>query len=1070
MKGPIHKNKHLNQVLRAIRNVNQLITQEKDRDKLLKGVCEAITGDRGYNNAWIALLDEEQKATAAFESGLGADCDTLFAQLSRGELSHCTKGALGQQGVIVLEDPAAECGDCPLSQQYAGRGGLSVRLEHEGEVYGLLTTSIPKEFLQDDEEHSLLKEAANDIAFALHSLHVDAERKRAEEALRTSEEKLRVLFEEHSDLITLVDSQAKPILANPAWKRVFGEDFGAQQDAFDQIHPDDIAQVAQAWEGLLGRGQRIRNLQYRFKLEDGSYRTYATSAFPVTVDGAPCNYTVAPDVTERAQSEKLLVESQQRLAAAEAIAHLGTVDWNPITNEVEWSDEEFRIRGHRPNEFQPTMALTLAAVHPDDLAMVERIIREALRVENGGEHGFDHRLVQPGGEIKWVHATNAVTRDKEGSPVRVLGTNVDITERKHAEQALRDSEAKYRRVSDNSPAILYQFKMTPDGAMSFPCVSDSVSAIMGITPEDVMRDPSTLLGMVHPEDQEIFRESIMESAESLETLPVTFRCMKDGKVLWIEARGTPTALTDGGMLWDGFLLDITERKQADEALQASEAFNRSIVENSPDCIKTLDLDGNLLTMSTGGQALLEIDDLQSYLGKSWIEFWKKEDQERVRHAVHDAGQGNIGRFEAFCPTEKGTPKWWDVVLSPIRQSPNVIDHVLAVSRDITEHKQLEEQLLQAQKMESVGRLAGGVAHDFNNLLTVILSSCAFMADDLREGDPLLEDLREIRDAGDRAVALTRQLLAFSRRQMLQTEVISLNETIENLDKMLRRLIGEDVDVTNKLDPCLWNVEADPGQIEQIVVNLAVNARDAMPGGGKLIIETANIELDEEYARNHVSVTPGPYVMLAVSDTGAGMDKETAAQVFDPFFSTKEKDKGTGLGLSTVYGIVKQHGGNIWVYSESGMGTTFKIYLPRATKTEKTTSSTPGPIADTRGAETVLVVEDEAALLKLAVRVLERKGYKVLAARDGLEGQSVANEHDGPIHLLLTDVVMPHTGGKELAEKLAVTRPELKVIYMSGYTDDAIVYHGVLDESTHFIQKPFGIDALAQKVREVLSKD
>lgn len=387
-----------------------------------------------------------------------------------------------------------------------------------------------------------------------------------------------------------------------------------------------------------------------------------------------------------------------------------------------------------------------------------------------------------------------------------------------------------------------------------------------------------------------------------------------------------------------------------------------------------------------------------------------------------------------------------------------------------EKEKIREQFLQAQKMESIGRLAGGVAHDFNNLLTVILSSCSFMAEDLREGDPLLEDLRQIESAGDRAVSLTRQLLAFSRRQVLQTRVLDMNRILKDLDKMLRRLIGEDIDLVTAIDADLWKIVADPGQIEQIVMNLVVNARDAMPTGGRLTLEVTNVELDEEYARNHVSVTPGPHVMLGVSDTGAGMDAATMAQVFNPFFTTKEGSKGTGLGLSTVYGIVKQHGGNIWLYSELGVGTSFKIYLPKAKETEGEVSEVSVGIVDSRGTETVLVVEDETAVLQLAVRVLERKGYSVLTARDGLEGQTVANSREGFIHLLLTDVVMPKVSRKALAEKLLATRPDLKVLYMSDYTDNSIVHHGMLDKGTHFLEKPFSVNALAEKVRQVLDSD
>ena len=388
-------------------------------------------------------------------------------------------------------------------------------------------------------------------------------------------------------------------------------------------------------------------------------------------------------------------------------------------------------------------------------------------------------------------------------------------------------------------------------------------------------------------------------------------------------------------------------------------------------------------------------------------------------------------------------------------------------RAYEELSQTQEQLTQARKMEAVGRLAGGIAHDFNNLLTVLIGRSQLLLRRLGAEDPVRADIELMEHTADRAADLTRQLLAFSRKQVLQPSVLDLNVVVANLAEMLRRLIGEDIALVTALDPALSHVKADPGQIEQIVMNLAANARDAMSKGGRLTLETANAELDAAYARRHVEVRPGPYVMLAVSDTGLGMSPETLTHIFEPFFTTKGPGQGTGLGLATVYGIVKQSDGHIWVYSEPGRGTTFKIYLPRVEEAVDPSVARPRLPEPARGHETILLVEDEPAVRDLARDVLRAHGYTVLEARHGREALLISERHSGPIHLMLTDVVMPEMSGRELANRLASLRPTMPVIYMSGYTDAAVVHHGVLDPGTTFLQKPFTPDALARKMRQVL---
>ncbi len=393
---------------------------------------------------------------------------------------------------------------------------------------------------------------------------------------------------------------------------------------------------------------------------------------------------------------------------------------------------------------------------------------------------------------------------------------------------------------------------------------------------------------------------------------------------------------------------------------------------------------------------------------------------------------------------------------------------IAFVSDITQRKRLEEQLLHAQKMEAIGRLAGGVAHDFNNLLTIIAGYDRMLLDGLPPQDPLRGYAEEVANAAEHAGALTTQLLAFSRRQVMQLRVIDVNELLRGADRMLRRLIGEDLELTLSLSAGVGNIRADPGRVEQIVFNLAINARDAMPDGGKLTIETALTHLDEDYARTHLGVQPGDYVMIAVSDTGQGMDAETRRHIFEPFFTTKEQGKGTGLGLATVYGTVKQSGGDIWVYSEPGRGTTFKIYFPQVTEATVSGQRARSPLAK-QGVETILLVEDEKGVRELVAEMLKRQGYRVLKAAGPLEALKLSQQYAGAIHMLVTDVIMPEMSGRQLAGQLLSARPAMKVLYLSGYTENSIVYHGVLEADVEFLAKPFSQQVLAKKVRDVLDR-
>lgn len=442
------------------------------------------------------------------------------------------------------------------------------------------------------------------------------------------------------------------------------------------------------------------------------------------------------------------------------------------------------------------------------------------------------------------------------------------------------------------------------------------------------------------------------------------------------------------------------------------------------------------------------------------------DTVRRRGLERQLGREVVGRYEFSIVRKDGTERWIDFSAGRIDWQGKPAG--LGTAFDITERKQAEEALRQSQRLEALGRLAGGVAHDFNNLLSVINGYCDLLADRPDVTDSVRADLEQVRKAGRQAAALTQQLLAFGRRQILNPEVLNLNELLAEMHKMLQRLIGEDIRLEFVPAESLGNVRADRGQIEQVVMNLAINARDAMPRGGKLTIETRDVELDEEYVRRHAGAQAGPHVMLAVSDTGEGMNEATRERVFEPFFTTKARGKGTGLGLATVYGIVKQSGGSIWCYSEPGKGSTFKVYLPRVEAQVEARDPERAP-ATVRGSETLLIVEDDSAVRDLARRILEDAGYKVLAAAGGREGLRLLEGAPGEVSLLLTDVVMPEMSGRELFERSRAIRPGLKVLYMSGYTDNAIAHHGILEPGTDLISKPFSASELAYRVRRALDR-
>jgi PAS domain S-box-containing protein len=521
--------------------------------------------------------------------------------------------------------------------------------------------------------------------------------------------------------------------------------------------------------------------------------------------------------------------------------------------------------------------------------------------------------------------------------------------------------------------------------------------------------------------------------------------------------------------------DVTQHRRAEDALKESEARYHSLFDGVPVGLYRSTPDGRLIDANLTLIQMLGYPDRESFLEVKAKEFYARS-EDRIRWQNLLDRDGILHHFETQLWRQDGTAIWVEENARAYRGPDGRAFYYEGSIEDINEKKlaaaemaSLQEQLRQSQKMEAVGRLAGGIAHDFNNLLTVISGYSQLSLTTLSEGDPLRENINEIQRATERAASLTRQLLAFSRRQILDMRLIDLNLIVQDLDKMLRRLIGEDIELVTRLETGLWTVKSDPSQIEQVILNLAVNARDAMPKGGKLIVESANVDVDQGYIRTRVGIKPGPYVRLSIRDTGVGMPLDVLEKAFEPFFTTKEKGRGTGLGLSTAYGIVKQSGGDVWVESEVGKGTLFEIYLPKTEETTDAFKSGTAPPRRLRGSETILLVEDEEAVRVLTSRTLRNYGYHVLDAANGEEVIRIVENGHRKIHLLVTDVVMPGMSGREVAERISPLYPGLKVLYVSGYTDSAIVHHGILEPGTALLLKPFRPEALAQKVREILDQ-
>jgi two-component system, cell cycle sensor histidine kinase and response regulator CckA len=713
----------------------------------------------------------------------------------------------------------------------------------------------------------------------------------------------------------------------------------------------------------------------------------------------------------------------------EALQKLGSEDFDVVLLDLTLPDAEgldTLVRAHAKAPSVPIVVLTGI----DDEGLAVRAVREG--------------------------AQDYLVKGKTDGSLLVRAMRY-ATERKHAIEALQRREEHFRSLIENALDLISI--ISEDGIIRY--VSPSHERVLGYRPDELVG--RSFLQLVHTEDAHQFAGAFRANG-SPTSIEARVR-HKNGAWRVLESFGRDLAHVSGVQ---GIVInsrDVTERKRAEEALREVNNTLRAVIRTSPLAIYSVDLDGSVRNWNPAAHRMFGWQEWE-VLGGPLPHMLENETErfmehlDLVRTGVMDTA------FETRCQTRTGRRVDVTIWNALLRDGSGGVKGVVHMVADVTERKRLEEQLHHSLKMEAVGRLAGGVAHDFNNLLMIIEGYSQMLLSGMDSDNPVRSDLEEILKAAERAGDLTKQLLSFSRRQIVQPKLIDMNSLMHNLERMLKRIIGEDIELVTNFDPKLKSIVADPGQIEQVVLNMTVNARDAMPSGGRLIIETSNVHLDEEYVRSHLTPSAGDYVMFSVTDTGVGIDAETRSHLFEPFFTTKERGKGTGLGLSTSYGIIKQNGGDVWVYSEPGKGTTFKIYLPVSSHQVVPREPRPENV-NLFGYETVLLVEDEAGVRVVLEAMLRRHGYEVLSCGSPHDALEICEQYSDRIHLLITDMIMPKMHGRELAVKVRALRPDIQVLYVSGYADAN--QDEALDPSMHYLQKPFTPEALAAKIRDVMAR-
>ncbi|WP_409523065.1 PAS domain-containing protein [Nitrincola sp. MINF-07-Sa-05] len=749
-----------------------------------------------------------------------------------------------------------------------------------------------------------------------------------------------------------------------------------------------------------------------------------------------------------------LKEQNRILTMAGKIAQFGGWHFDVASQTMTWSDEVAILHGHAPG-YRPTIEEALNYYTETSRPKIEKAFSEC--VSKGTAFDLHLQINALHGNTLWVRAIGQPLLDSNRKVYAVEGAFMDVSSQKRIEKELALSENNFRKLADAMPIIVWTTK--PDGKIEY--FNTQLSRFTGV-PTDALTKPGGWLMIIHPDDRENAVESWQKAAYNQDSYHVEFRILRaDGIYVWHLTRATPIRNADGVIVrYYGTSIDVQELKDLQSETEYLAQRLRSTIESITDGFFTLDKQFRFTFINSKAQTILKRDHDQLIGNIIWEVTDIPQDSELIRQFYITLDSHQATAFETHWEADD---MWLDVRTYP------ATDGLTAYLQDITQQRKDQEQLRQAQRLESLGHLTGGIAHDFNNLLTVIMGNAELLMEEISPEDDKWPLAEIISNAANRGSQLTSRLLAFARRQPLDPKIIDINQAVRNMTSLLQHTLGEHIEISLIALPDIWPAMVDPGQLESALLNLAINARDAMPSGGKLTIETNNVELDESYAAHHGEIAPGEYVVLALSDTGSGISHEHLARVFEPFFTTKEKGKGTGLGLSMVYGFVKQSEGHINIYSELGEGTTIRIYLPRAADSSEELPTTPTEVQSSHeGHETLLLVEDDELVLQFAKRQLELAGYNVITAENGPIALDIFKSSED-IDLLFTDVVMPGgMSGRDLAGLCQLHNPSLKVLYTSGYTQNSIVHNGRLDPGVLLLEKPYKRHDLLQKVREALS--